>query len=170
MKKGATKFVVFVFVVAAFLGVLPLIADAKSAGIEWEILVKEAEELYKAGNYSRGIIVAQKALELAEKNVGHNHPDVARSLNVLAILYQTIGEYTKAELLFKRSLAIFEKALGPNHLHVATSLNNLASLYYNQKENAKAEPLFKRSLAILEKALGPEHLYVAAGLNNGASL
>ena len=50
---------------------------AQSAGSEWETLRQEINELYRAGKYERAIVVTGKALELAEKNVGHNHPDVA---------------------------------------------------------------------------------------------
>jgi tetratricopeptide (TPR) repeat protein len=104
----------------------------KEADMEWDILNQEAIELYQQGKYDRAVIVAEKALEVAEANVGPNHPDVATSLNNLAALYYTQGDYAKAEPLYKRSLAIREKALGPNHPVVAISLNNLAVLYKTQ--------------------------------------
>ena len=61
-----------------------------------------------------------------EKALGPDHPDVAESLNNLAVLYDDQGRYADAEPLYKRSLAIREKALGPDHPDVAQSLNNLA--------------------------------------------
>ena len=64
-----------------------------------------------------------------EKALGPDHPDVATSLNNLALLYDNQGRYADAEPLYKRSLAISRKALGPDHPDVATSLNNLAELY-----------------------------------------
>ena len=85
------------------------------------------------------------------KGAGPDHPDVATSLNNLAVLYDDQGRYADAEPLYKRSLAIREKALGPDHPDVATSLNNLAELYDDQGRYADAEPLYKRSLAIYEK-------------------
>ena len=100
---------------------------AQGAGIEWDLLNKEVMELYSAGNYDHAVIVAQKALRVAEQNGGSG--DVATSLNNLAQLYDTQGDYAKAEPLYKRSLAILEKALGSDHPGVATSLNNLAALY-----------------------------------------
>ncbi|MEJ5377094.1 MAG: tetratricopeptide repeat-containing protein, partial [bacterium] len=144
--------VLFVIPVALCSG-LSSAAHAKGAGIEWEILNQEVMELYRAGKYDRALVLAQKALEVAKQNAGPNHPDVATSLNNLALLYKTQGDYAKAEPLLKRSLAIYEKALGPNNPSVATSLNNLAELYKTQGDYAKAEPLLKRSLAIYEKAL-----------------
>ena len=59
-------------------------------------------------------------MAINEKALGPDHPDVARSLNNLAALYETQGRYADAEPLYKRSLAIREKALGPDHPDVAS--------------------------------------------------
>ena len=52
-------------------------------------------------------------LQIREKALGPDHPDVATSLNNLAVLYQAQGRYGEAEPLYQRALAIREKALGP---------------------------------------------------------
>ena len=124
------------------------VAHASGAGIEWEILYQEAMELYRTGNYDRAVIVAQKALQVAEQNVGPNHPHVATSLNNLALLYKTRGDYASSVPLYKRSLAILEKALGPGHPNVATSLENLAALYRALKRDSEAEALEQRTARI----------------------
>ena len=77
---------------------------AEGAGIEWDILNDEVQELYRTGKYGRAVVVAKKALEVAEENVGPYHPDVAASLNGLAELYRTQGHYAQAEPLYKRAL------------------------------------------------------------------
>jgi tetratricopeptide (TPR) repeat protein len=136
-------------------------ADSRSAEIGWEALNQEAVDLYRAGDYDRALEVAKRALEVAGKALGPDHPDVAANRNNLAALYYAQGDYAQAGPLFKRALAISEKALGPEHPNVATSLNNLATLYYAQGDYAQAEPLFKRALAIRERALGPDHPDVA---------
>jgi len=51
---------------------------------------------------------SQKALELAERQLGPEHPDVATSLNNLAELYREQGRYAQAEPLQKRALAIVD--------------------------------------------------------------
>src|SRR2546430_4716942 len=89
-------------------------ASAFAQGAEWEALNKEVISVYQKGQYDRALVVAKKALDVAEKAVGPEHPPVATSL---------------AEPLYKRSLAIREKALGPDHPDVAQSLVNLAALY-----------------------------------------
>jgi tetratricopeptide (TPR) repeat protein len=51
---------------------------------EWKKLTLEVENLYNAGKYDQAISVAEKALNVAEKNMGPNHPDVTNSLYNLA--------------------------------------------------------------------------------------
>jgi CHAT domain-containing protein/Flp pilus assembly protein TadD len=133
-------------------------------------LNEEALKLYQQGKYNQAESLYKRSLEIGEKALGSNHPDVATSLNNLAGLYYSQGNYSAAEPLYKRSLSIREKALGSNHPDVATSLNNLAGLYYSQGNYSAAEPLYKRSLSIKEKALGSNHPDVAGSLNNLALL
>jgi tetratricopeptide (TPR) repeat protein len=85
---------------------------------------------------------------LPNRTSGPDHPDVATSLNNLALLYKTQGHYAKAEPLYKRSLAIREKALGPDHPDVANSLVNLAALYRATKRSTEAEALEMRAAKI----------------------
>ena len=101
---------------------------------------------------------------------GNEDPQVAFSLNQLAVLYHSQGKYNEAEPLYRQSLSIREKHLGENHLDAATSLNNLATLYLNQGKYEEAEPLLLRSLSIREKQLGENHPDIAQSFNNLASL
>jgi len=149
---------------------LLLAGPAAAQSTEWKTLDQEVSTLYRQGKYDQAVVVAKKALELAERESGPDHPTVAQSLHILAGLYHARDQYAAAEPLYKRSLAIREKALGPDHPNVATSLNYLAQLYYQRGQYAAAEPLFKRSLAIREKALGPNHPDLAMSLNNLAAL
>ncbi len=83
--------------------------------------------------------------------LGLEHPDVAGSLNNLALLYVTQGRYAEAEPLYQRSLAIWEKALGPEHPNVATSLENYAALLRETARADEAERIEARAKAIRAK-------------------
>jgi tetratricopeptide (TPR) repeat protein len=99
--------------------------------------------------------------------LGEEHPDVATSLNNLAVLLKTQGKYDEAEPLYQQSLAIKRKVcaihlvassrnhsykvLGEEHPAVATSLNDLGRLLDTQGKCDEAEPLYRRSLAIRRK-------------------
>jgi tetratricopeptide (TPR) repeat protein len=123
-----------------------------------------------AALYDKAKSLYERALAIHEKIHGKEHPDVATSLNNLALLHKTQGHYDQAKPLFERSLAIDEKVYGPDHPDVATDLNNLASLHRTQGNYDQAKPLYERSLAILEKVHGKEHPHVATSLNNLAEL
>ncbi|MBA3240675.1 MAG: CHAT domain-containing protein, partial [Acidobacteria bacterium] len=114
--------------------------------------------------------LAERVLAIREKELSAEHPDVAESLNNLALVYKAKGDYGRAEPLYQRTLAIDEKALGAEHPNVAQSINNLADLYQIKGDYERAEPLYKRALAIFEKALGADHQNVATALNNLAAL
>jgi CHAT domain-containing protein/Tfp pilus assembly protein PilF len=107
---------------------------------------------------------------MRKKLLGAEHPDVATSLNNLALLYKTQGRYTEAEPLFIQALDMRKKLLGAEHPDVATSLNNLALLYKTQGRYTEAEPLYIQALEMLKKLLGAEHPDVATSLNNLAEL
>jgi CHAT domain-containing protein/tetratricopeptide (TPR) repeat protein len=133
-------------------------------------LGRRAIELHRAGKAGDAIPLARRALELREKALQANHPDIATSLNNLAFLYSVQGRRAEAEPLFKRALAISEAALPADHPDIANSVNNLAALYVDLGRLLEAEPLYKRALAIHEKARAPGHPDIALGLNNLASL
>jgi tetratricopeptide (TPR) repeat protein len=132
---------------------------------EWQFLTMRAASLSGEGDHQRAVEVGKQALELAEKNLGPDHPDVADSLHILAEIYRSQGEYAQAEPLYKRSLAIAEEAFGPDDQYVAAVLEDLARLYAAQRRFEEAESLLKRTLAIKEKAFGPDHREVADSLS-----
>ncbi len=77
--------------------------------------------------YEQAEPLYQRALAIAEQQLGAEHPDTAISLNNLAALYHEQGKYEQAEPLYQRALAI--------------DLNNLAAIYRAQGKYEQAEPL-----------------------------
>ncbi|KST67715.1 tetratricopeptide repeat protein [Mastigocoleus testarum] len=132
-------------------------------------LNQQASQLLEAGKYREGIPLAQKALAIRQKILGE-HPEVAQSLNNLAVLYLYQGNYQEAEPLFKQALEIGKRLLGNQHPDVVQSLNNLATLYSYQGNYQEAEPLFKQAFEIRKRLLGNQHPEVAQSLNELATL
>jgi tetratricopeptide (TPR) repeat protein/transcriptional regulator with XRE-family HTH domain len=127
---------------------------------------KTACYLLKRGQHLEAERLFQRALQIWEKVLGSEHPNVANSLNYLAILSLNQGKYAQAERLFQRALQIAEQTLGPEHPNVAVSLHDLAVLLQEQGKYTVAEPLAQRALQIREKVLGSEHPVVATSLND----
>ncbi|MFN2511242.1 MAG: tetratricopeptide repeat protein [Pyrinomonadaceae bacterium] len=130
-------------------------------------LLRQAYEKQGAGQTDEAISFADRALKIAEKDLGPEHGTVAMSLAALAQLYALKGDFNRAEHSYVRALAIAEKpgsALEP--FFVATLLNGLGSLYGSRGDFAQAEPLYRRALDIQEKTLGPENTQLATTLTN----
>jgi len=133
-------------------------------------LYMKASVLHEAGKYDEALSSFLRALEIRERVLEPDHPDIAAAINRLGACYFSKGMYSKAEPLYLRALTIREKSLGPEHPDVASSLSNLGLLHFNMGDYTKAEPLHLRALTIREKELGAEHPDVAASLNNLAIL
>ena len=118
---------------------------------EWEILTSEVMKLYSSGDYTQGVKVAKRALQVAQQNDGPDHPNVALSLSNLAELYEAQREYAKAELLYKRSLEILEKAFGQDDPFLVPILLNMASLYNNIGRENEAHRMMERANNIQAK-------------------
>ena len=133
-------------------------------------LLRESAQLYGQGKYAEAVAASRRALFLAEKMLGPEHPDTLSSLNSLALSYLAQGLYGEAAPLYLRALKGREKTLGPQHPDTLISTNNLANLYRTQGRYKKAEPLFLKALRDYEKTLGPQHAEALLTANNLARL
>ena len=158
-----------------------LLPQAKNSAAlieQWGIELVEAARLLndvgmfleKQGEYKEAHGLLERALDMARKVLGEEHPDTALSVNNLALLYQRQGRYAEAEPLYEQGLQISRKVLGEEHPSTITSVNNLAGLYASQGRYAEAEPLYEQGLQIRRKVLGEEHPDTATSLNNLAFL
>ncbi|NEO74435.1 tetratricopeptide repeat protein, partial [Moorena sp. SIO3H5] len=78
-------------------------------------LTQQGWELYQQGKYSEAIPLAERALGIRQQVLGEEHPDVATSLNHLALLYSRQGSYQQAEPLFRQALELRKRLLGEEH-------------------------------------------------------
>ncbi|KAH0620335.1 hypothetical protein JD844_020634 [Phrynosoma platyrhinos] len=100
----------------------------------------------KRGKYKEAEPLCKRALEIREKVLGKDHPDVAKQLNNLALLCQNQGKYEEVEYYYQRALEIYQTKLGPDDPNVAKTKNNLASCYLKQGKFKQAETLYKEIL------------------------
>jgi TonB family protein len=140
-------------------------ANAESAELnEAQRLSLSVVELYKAGKYDEALPLAKRALEIKEKVLGAEHPELASALNNLAELYLVKGKYSEAGQLLQRLLKIQEKSFGPEDVRLAPALGKLAFTRFIKSDFGEAEALYQRALAIREKKLTPDDLEVARSL------
>ncbi|XP_058256115.1 kinesin light chain 1-like isoform X2 [Hemibagrus wyckioides] len=120
----------------------------------------------KQGRYEVAVILCKQALEDQERTLGHDHPDIATLLNILAYVYRDQSNYKEASRHLYDAVTIRERTLGEEDPSVAATLNNLSVLHGKMGQYMEAEPLCKRALELREKILGRDHPDVAKQLNN----
>ena len=111
----------------------------------------------QAGKYQDAAEAWQEALKIArqlypESEFPDGHPNLATSLNNLAVLYESQGKYADAETLSKNALEMRRRLFKGDHLSVARSLNNLGALYKSQGKYADADPLFRDALDMYKRS------------------
>ena len=83
--------------------------------------IQKGAALYKAKRYAEALPFYKKAVELAERTLGPQHPTTATHIRSLARLHIAQGNYAQAEQLYQRALVIYEKVLGPERRELAKS-------------------------------------------------
>lgn len=106
------------------------------------------------------------ALEINEKKLGKDHPQVADVLSDLANVLQATRQMPEAESRYRRAIEISEARLGEHDPIVATKINDLAELLRLNWRMDEAEPLYRRALEINEASFGSKDRKVAMVLNN----
>ncbi|MDQ2868493.1 MAG: tetratricopeptide repeat protein [Verrucomicrobiota bacterium] len=106
--------------------------------------------LRKAGQPKAAEPYYLTALQLYEKNLGPEHPDVASVLNNLGVFYTNEKRFTEAEKAHVRALAIREKAFSSSHPDLAQSKCNLAVVFHSRGEYARASELYRESMQVWE--------------------
>jgi tetratricopeptide (TPR) repeat protein/CHAT domain-containing protein len=138
--------------------------------IDPKTLNQQVDQLIEQDKYQEAIPIAERAIEVAKRSRGPEHPETAVALNNLGVIFQEIRDYARAEPLLQEALQIRQKVLGPEDPDTAETLDNLGGLYWAIGNYAKSEPLFKEALEIHQKVLGREHRLTAKSLNNLAKL
>ncbi|CAN0538213.1 unnamed protein product, partial [Ectocarpus sp. 8 AP-2014] len=78
------------------------------------------------GKYDEADRLYLRCIEIKERGLGPDHPELAGSLNNRAGLLQAQGKLDDADPLLVRAIEIQERALGPDHPSVAISLGTRA--------------------------------------------
>ena len=88
-------------------------------------LIEAAQQAAAAGDYSEAERLLREAAAIQEVGLGSVHPDLASTLNNLALVCERTNKLDEAEQGYRRAHAIAVASLGPGHPFVTTSLKNL---------------------------------------------
>jgi Protein of unknown function (DUF2914)/Tetratricopeptide repeat len=88
-------------------------------------LLEQAERAATAGDLVSADELLRNAARIQEEELGPLHPDLANTLNNLAIVAERTGSSSEAETLYRRATAIAAAALPSGHPMIVASRQNL---------------------------------------------
>jgi hypothetical protein len=99
--------------------------DAMTEPQDARHMLDGAERAATAGDFASADELLRGAARIQEEELGPLHPDLAKTLNNLAVVAERTGSATEAETLYRRAAAIAAAALPPDHPMVVASRQNL---------------------------------------------
>jgi hypothetical protein len=88
-------------------------------------LVEAAHQAAAAGDYAEAERLLREAAAIQEVRLGPLHPDLASTLNNLALVCERVNKPDEAERGYRRAHAIAVASLSPGHPFISTSFENL---------------------------------------------
>jgi TonB family protein len=128
-------------------------------------LLRHGANRLDAGNDAEAEEFLRKALEIVDRTVGLDHPDLILLLNDLTRIYLKQSAYASAEPLLLRLLDM-KRSKGEDHPEVATVMASLATVRQALGRHESAEQLWRRVLEIRERTLAPNHFAIATTLEH----
>ncbi|CAF1190656.1 unnamed protein product [Adineta ricciae] len=107
---------------------------------------------YQTGDFPSALTNYQKALQILEKCLPHNHPDLAQIYTNIASAYESLGEYSVAMLYAEKALEIQKRVLPSSHPYLGIAYNTIAVLHLSIGNNILAHSNLEISRDILENS------------------
>jgi tetratricopeptide (TPR) repeat protein len=84
--------------------------------------------MYDQGKYTEALSFYEKDLEIFQKTVPTDHPDLATSYNNSAWMYRRMGDYLKALSFYEKDPEICQKALPADHPTIKNAIQTIESV------------------------------------------
>jgi Protein of unknown function (DUF2914)/Tetratricopeptide repeat len=122
-------------------------------------MLDRAERAAAAGDFVSAYELLQRAVRRQEEDLGPLHPDLANTLNNLAVVAERTGRVSEAEPLYRRAAAIAEAAFPPDHPMVMASRQNLEDFCRARGLSVLAPAVVtsERDTEVESNPLAPEH-------------
>ena len=129
------------------------IEESAKAGIYNQLEVIKCGQ----GEYLEAIACYEKSIEIHEKQILRNDPNLALSYNNIAVVYDSMDDYPKALSFHEKALAIQQQSLTSTHPNLAGSYNSIGVVYNTMGDYPKALSFHEKALTIQQQSLPPTH-------------
>jgi tetratricopeptide (TPR) repeat protein len=147
-----------------------LLASLGNEELEFELRMQLGSVLGSKGKSQEAMAEYRRALEVADRAVGPDHPRKGMLLSNLAAVGSVTGRYDEALELLQQALGIFTRSRGPNHPSIAYVHYNVADVYRLKGDYRRSLQSIQECLRIREATLGPDHPEVANALDRLAQV
>jgi tetratricopeptide (TPR) repeat protein len=118
------------------------------------------------GDYLSALSLYHKTLEIQEKCLLSNHPDLATTYSNIGLVHQDLGNYSTALLFYQNALQIREKSLPSNHSDLAITHNNIGGIHLTMGDFSSALSSYQKTLDIQQRSLPANHPLLATTYSN----
>jgi eukaryotic-like serine/threonine-protein kinase len=128
-------------------------------------LKDQATDLESHGKLTEEETTLNDLMAAQRKLLGQEHPDLAQSLNRLAMVFRKEGKLPQSEATRREALAMQRKLLGGENAEVAQTLSNLGQVLADQNKLPDAEGVDRECLGLRRKLFGQGDINVAYSLD-----
>ena len=107
-----------------------------------------------------------QALDVRQRVLPQNHPDLALTFGALAESYRQRGDLARSRELYRRAFAVFRNPTERQHPRAVTVMQQYAALLGTLNAEAEAEAVLRDAIAVGERVLGHGTLTVAELTNS----
>ncbi|MEM6337214.1 MAG: tetratricopeptide repeat protein, partial [Bacteroidota bacterium] len=122
------------------------------------------------GNFDAALTLYTQTLDIRQRKLGPEHPDVAKAQSNIGLLHWNRGDYDAALEALDEALRIRRAAYDDEHPEVGASYLNLGLVYDTMGDDGRAGEYYERALTIVRNAFGTEHPWVAEVYKNLGAL
>ncbi|CAF4748562.1 unnamed protein product, partial [Rotaria sp. Silwood2] len=105
------------------------------------------------GDYPSALLYYQKTLEIQQKFLPHNHPELITTYNNIGSINDTMGNYSIALSYYQMALEIQKTFFPADHPSLAITYNNIGAVHNSMGNYPAALSYYEHTLKIEQKSL-----------------
>ena len=158
----ANKLGTYIPIIESFLSHFSLVEDKNTCALYDSLTYI----FYSQGLYDNSLFYQEKVYKIRKSIYTEKSEFIAKSENLLSIIYKDKGDIDKALEFQDKALKLSEEILGDKHPDLASSYGNISAIYKDKGNIDKALEFQEKALRLREEKLGDKHPDLASSYSN----